>query len=196
MKNYSRPFRPASPETDQPVDSAEHVCPSKWTESEVFMSLIKREAAAQNVHVKKETLSTSSHFEPLGETEAQLNFLNMIALGGTIDNADHTVDGVDAASAADEAEPSSSVEPAPALLSRRSATVNRSTKKTVPRVPASCSHPDITRHLRNTEMGQGGVEILCPPTRTARRKLGFQTVHRPLGRLRLIPRTFTGLHRT
>ncbi|KAG8955254.1 hypothetical protein FRC00_005511, partial [Tulasnella sp. 408] len=90
------------------------------------MSLIEGEAQAQSAHVKNERLSTSGPPGPSDETEEDLSFFEMLALGGRTDNADRTVDGVADMSAADEAEPSFSVEPVPTPLARKSAIVNRS----------------------------------------------------------------------
>ncbi|KAG8961621.1 hypothetical protein FRC00_011724, partial [Tulasnella sp. 408] len=130
VKNYSRPFRH---EPDQHVSSAAFVSPSKPADPELFTSLIQGETEAHNVHVKSEPLSTTSPFGPSGETEEQLTFFDMLALSGTIDKANKTVDEVGDASAVDEAEPSISVEPVPALLTRKSAKVNRATEKPMPR---------------------------------------------------------------
>ncbi|KAG8937445.1 hypothetical protein FRC00_005581 [Tulasnella sp. 408] len=118
VKNYSRPFRP---ETGQRDGSAAYLRRSKRTDSELFMSLTEGETEAQNAHVQSETLSTSSPFGLSGETEDQTTFLYMLALGGSIDDADHSVDGEENASAADEAEPSVGVEPISPLSSRKPA---------------------------------------------------------------------------
>ncbi|KAG9041188.1 hypothetical protein FS837_012631 [Tulasnella sp. UAMH 9824] len=130
VKNYSRPFRP---ETDQPVGSAGYVRLSKRTDSEMFMRLIEGEAEAQNAHVKNEMLSTPSPFGRSDEIAEQLSFFDMLALGGSIDDADQTVDGVGDSSATDEAKPSFSVEPLSAFSSRKSATATRATKEPTPR---------------------------------------------------------------
>ncbi|KAG8937443.1 hypothetical protein FRC00_005579 [Tulasnella sp. 408] len=118
VKNYSRPFRPP---TDEGVGSAASVRPSERTDSELFMSLTQGETEAQNAHAKKETLSASNPSGLSGETEDQLTFLDMLALGGSIDDADQSVDGEENASAADEAEPSIGVEPVSPLSSRKPA---------------------------------------------------------------------------
>ncbi|KAG8901232.1 hypothetical protein FRC00_008343, partial [Tulasnella sp. 408] len=118
VKNYSRPFRPA---TDQAVGSAASVRPSERTDSELFMSLIQGGTEPQDAHVKRETQTTSSPYGLSGETEDQLTFLDMLALGGSIDDANHRVDGGRTASAADEAEPSIGVEPISPLSSRKPA---------------------------------------------------------------------------
>ncbi|KAG9023225.1 hypothetical protein FS837_005897, partial [Tulasnella sp. UAMH 9824] len=107
------------PKTNQRVGSAAHVRPSKRTDSKLFLSLIEGGTKAQNAHTKSETPSTSSSFGSSGGSEDQLTFFDMLALGGSIDNADQTVDEVENTSAADEAEPSISVEPFPPLSSRK-----------------------------------------------------------------------------
>ncbi|KAG9034208.1 hypothetical protein FS837_002257 [Tulasnella sp. UAMH 9824] len=125
VKNYSRPFRPAA---DQVVSSAPYLRPSKRTVPKVDASLVERNPDSQNVHIKNERLlSTSRPFGSPRESEDQLTFFDMIALGGRIDNPYQTVDGVGVSSAADEAEPSLRVEPIhPTLLPRKFARVKRS----------------------------------------------------------------------
>ncbi|KAG9041880.1 hypothetical protein FS837_011629, partial [Tulasnella sp. UAMH 9824] len=82
---------------------------------------------------RKPPPSISGPSDPSAEAEDHLTFFDMLALGGSIDDADQTVHGVDDRSAADEAKPSFSVEPVPTLLSRRSAKFNRSTEESMPR---------------------------------------------------------------
>ncbi|KAG9041190.1 hypothetical protein FS837_012633 [Tulasnella sp. UAMH 9824] len=125
VQNYSRPFRPAK---DQAVGSAAYVRPSKRTVPKVAASLVEQKPDAQNVHItNKAPISTSRPFGSPSESEDHLTFLDMIALGGRIDNPDQTFDGVDVSSAADEAEPSLRVEPIhPTLLPPKLARVKRS----------------------------------------------------------------------
>ncbi|KAG9042996.1 hypothetical protein FS837_010149 [Tulasnella sp. UAMH 9824] len=123
VKSYSRLFRPA---TDQGVGSAARV--RKRPVPKVVTSLAEvTKPRCSNVSItNKALLSTARPFGSPSESEDQLTFLDMIALGGRIDNLNQAVDGADVSSTADEAEPSLRVEPIHPTLPRKFARVKRS----------------------------------------------------------------------
>ncbi|KAG9042997.1 hypothetical protein FS837_010150 [Tulasnella sp. UAMH 9824] len=137
----------------KPVDLAKPLPP---TDAEVLRNPIEGEAQAQN------------------ETVEQLSFFDMLALGGSIDDADQTVDRVQDSSAADEAETSFSVEPGSTLLSRKAATFNRAMERPMPR-PVQHRVRALTSRVASTlrKWGKTRVEILCLPSRNASRQHAF-----------------------
>ncbi|KAG9023666.1 hypothetical protein FS837_005672 [Tulasnella sp. UAMH 9824] len=67
--------------------SNHYMRPSKQIDSEVSMGMIEGEAEARNTHTRNGMLSISSPSGPSDKAVEQLSFLEMLALGGSIDNA-------------------------------------------------------------------------------------------------------------